>query len=300
MKLSQCAAFVAIADTGSFTAAARVLGVSQSAVSHAISTLEAELGVDLMKRDRSGVRLTDVGHRVLGHARGAIQHTESMRNTAVDFHDGLRGTVRLGTSQSFACRLLPALMTELRHRFPALEIELRDGTDMQIAAWLREYEVDIGIVVLPKPELTTIPLLHDRMYVVLSASHPLLSGTTVSVRQLAREEILLPVGAVEAMVTPLFEAEGITPRVSHRVHDLNALLAMVAAGHGLTLVPSLAMPVLSPELRALPLTPFVTRELAIAVGARVRDQRASKAFVATARALAAQQDWMLPPLPVPV
>ncbi|WP_267244247.1 LysR family transcriptional regulator [Streptomyces sp. PR69] len=300
MKLSQCAAFVAIADTGSFTAAARVLDVSQSAVSHAISTLETELGVGLMKRDRSGVRLTDVGQRVLRHARGVIQHAESMRNVAVEFHDDLRGTVRLGTSQSFACRLLPALLTELRHRFPALEIELRDGTDMQITEWVREYEVDVGIVVLPKPELTTIPLLHDRMYAVLPAAHPLLAGTAVSVRQLAQEEILLPVGAMEAMVTALFEAEGLSPRIVHRVHDLNALLAMVAAGHGLTLVPSLAMPVLSQELRALPLTPVVTRELGIAVGSRVRDQRASKAFVATARALAAQQDWMLPPKPTGV
>ncbi|GHG60032.1 LysR family transcriptional regulator [Streptomyces griseocarneus] len=295
MKLSQCAAFAAIIDTGSFTAAARALDISQSAVSHAISSLEKELGVGLMKRDRTGIELTETGRRVLAHTRAVLMHSEQMRHAANNSPADLRGRIRIGTSQSFACRLLPALMTALRTRHPQLEIELRDGPDMQIADWLRGYAIDVGIVTLPKKELSTIPLLQDRMYAVLPTGHRLAQNAGLRVQQLSTEPLLLPVGGMEAMVRAMFRTVGLEPDIAYRVQDVNALLAMVAGGHGITVLPSLAMPVMPAGLRVVPLTPTVSRKLAIGMSPRSNNSRAVAAFISVAQTLANREDWTLPP-----
>ena len=295
MKLSQCSAFVAIADSGTFTKAAASLGISQSAVSHAIAGLEAELGVALMKRDRSGVEITEIGQRVLAHARSLLLHSEQMRQEAAADRDDLGGRIRIGTSQSFACRLLPALMTHFRGKFPGLEIQLRDGYDGQIADYLHKSAVDVGIVTLPKPGIKTFPLLEDQLYALLPERHRLASAPEVHIRQLADEPLMLPAGTTERTVRSLFRASGLEPRIAHCVHDLNTVLAMVSEGHGVSALPSLAMPSVSEGVVAVPLSPQVRRRLGIGVSARAKNLSAVAAFIAAAQAMAASRDWLLPP-----
>lgn len=294
MKLSQCEAVVAIADTGSFTKAAQALAVSQSAVSHAVAALEAELGVALMRRDRAGIEFTDVGRRVLAHARAVVESAERIRQEAATVRGGLGGTLRLATSQTFASRFLPRLITELRARFPSLEIALREGPDDQIAEWLHAHAVDVGIVTLPKRDLTTIPLLEDEMLAVVPEGHPLGAATALRVTQLAGVPLVLPVGAVEPMVLAMLRTVGLEPDVAYRVADVGALLAMVVEGHGITVLPTLALPPLPPELRLVPFEPPVTRRIAIGVRTGAKSAPAVAAFVAAAQALAAQADWSRP------
>ncbi|MGW2562120.1 LysR family transcriptional regulator [Streptomyces sp. NPDC001514] len=298
MKLSQCVAFVAIADTGSFTNAARSLGISQSAVSHAIAGLETELGVTLMVRDRSGVELTDAGRRALEHARGVVLQAERVRQAVRGECAGPEGTLRIGTSQSFAARLLPVLMSELHKRYPLLEIVLREGSDAQIAQWLRGRGIDIGIVMLPKRGLETVPLLQDEMFAVLPLDHELASSPELRVDQLAAVPFLMPVGGVEGVVRAAFRTAGLEPSVSHQVRDINALLAMVAAGLGGTVLPRLALPVALPDVRVVPLSPAITRHLAIGTRLGSQDSPAVTAFVDVAQSLARRSD--LKRLPVAV
>ncbi len=294
MKLSQFAALVTIADTGSFTAAARVLNVSQSAVSHAIAGLETELGVALMRRDRGGVEFTDAGLRILGHARVVVLHVEQMRQEADSLRQGQGGTLRIGTSESFAARLLPRLMTDFHAEYPQFTIALQEGSDSQIAHWLRSHVIDVGIVALPKKELTTVPLLQDEFCAVLPRGHRLMSGVSLSLRQLAEEPIIMPMGGVESVVGQLFRTAGLEPAVSHRVRDLNVLLAMVAEGHGVTVVPALALPPNTPELCVLPLSPVAMRHLAIGVRMGARNSPPVEAFISLALELARRGEWVRP------
>lgn len=289
MKLSQCAAFVAIADTGSFTNAARVLGISQSAISHAIAGLETELGVTLMARDRSGVRLTDTGLRALEPARLMVVQAERVRQ-AVRAGAEPAGPLRIGTSQSFAARLLPAVMSELRLRHPLLEIELREGSDTQIAHWLRGNDIDVGIVTLPKRGLTTVPLLQDELVAVLAPDHGGAAGPSLRIDQLATDPFLMPVGGVEALVRAAFRAVGLEPEVGHHVRDINALLAMVGAGLGVTVLPRLALPVVLPDVRLVPLSPPVVRHLGLGMRPGTQGSPAVEAFVEAARPLALRSD----------
>jgi len=298
MKLSQCAAFVAIADTGSFTNAARALGISQSAVSHAIAGLETELGATLMVRDRSGVELTDAGRRALEPARATVAQSERVRQAVHGEGTEPEGVVRIGTSQSFAARLLPALMSELHTRYPLLEIELREGSDAQIAQWLRGHGIDIGIVTLPKRGIATAPLLQDEMFTVLPLDHSLAAHTELGIGELGGEPFLMPVGGIEAMVRAAFRTAGLEPAIAHHVRDINALLAMVAAGLGTTVLPRLALPAALPDVRLVPLSPPVVRHLGIGTRLGSQDSPVVAAFIDVARSLALRNDWRRLPVAV--
>ncbi|MEU7476806.1 LysR family transcriptional regulator [Lentzea sp. NPDC042327] len=286
MRFTQCAAFVAVADEGSFTKAAKALGVSQSAVSHAIAGLESDLRCELVLRGRAGVRLTDAGRDVVVHARAIVTHAEQIRLTASAVVTGLRGTVRFATSQTFAGRLLPVLLEEFRTRFPSGEIVLREGTDQQIAAWLRSGAVDVGVVTLPKPDLVTTPLWRDELCAVLPAGHRLCGQTAVRAGQLAGEPLVLPVGGVEPLLRAVLLAEGAEPAVAYRIRDLHALLAMVSAGVGPTVLPMSLLPGGMSGVAVVPLTPALTRTVALGVRETARSTPAVSAFVRLVRELA--------------
>ncbi|MFI9236583.1 LysR family transcriptional regulator [Streptomyces cinnamoneus] len=291
MKLSQLAAFVAIADTGSFTKAAEKLGVTQSAVSHAMASLEAELRVGIMTRDRGGVDLTRAGQRIIDHARSALRNVEQIRLDAQSTPRVTDHRIVIGTSQSFSLQLLPRLISEFRSRFQNLEIVLREGNDTSIADMVQERMVDVGIVTLPKTHLRTYPLLQDEMRVVLPERHRWAPSSSLTVRRLAEEEILLPADGVEPTLRELFQAAGSRLRVTHRIQDLQVLLSMVAAGIGVTVLPSLALPAVLPDLRTVPFEPAVRRQLGIAVRGTPEQSSAVMAFVTTAQALARGSDW---------
>ncbi|MEV5241377.1 LysR family transcriptional regulator [Streptomyces cinnamoneus] len=292
MKLSQLAAFVAIADTGSFTKAADLLGVSQSAVSHAMASLEAELRVGIMTRDRGGVDLTQAGQRIIEHARSALRNVEQIRlDAAAAAPRGADRRIVIGTSQSFSLQLLPRLITEFRARFQNLEIVLREGNDSKITEMLHEQMVDVGVVTLPKPGLRTFPLLQDEMCVVLPRQHRWAATPGLSVRQLAQEEILLPTDGVEPTLRALFAAADCRLRVAHRIQDLQVLLSMVSAGIGVTVLPSLALSAVLPSLRAVPFEPAVKRRLGIGVRTTPEESSAVMAFITTAQALARGNEW---------
>ncbi|MFJ4875281.1 LysR family transcriptional regulator [Streptomyces sp. NPDC088745] len=301
MKISQCTALVAIADAGSFTLAAKALSVSQSAVSHAVSSLEKSLGVALMSRSRSGIEFTDVGERVLQHARTVVHGAEQIRQEARAVREHRSGTLRVGTSQSFAGRLLPRLLSEFRAAWPGIGIELREGTDQEIAEWLGGYAVDVGVVALPKERLNTVPLLQDEVYAVLPQDHPLAGRGELSVTDLADELFVMPVSGVETLLRAAFRTAGLTPRIGYRAHDVNSLLSMVAEGLGITVVPALALPSapIHPHLRVLPFAPSLTRSVGIGVRTGARHVPAVEAFVATARKLAREDTWNRPAVRTP-
>ncbi|HET6858781.1 MAG TPA: LysR family transcriptional regulator [Streptomyces sp.] len=293
MNLSQCVALVAIADTGSFTQAAKALSMSQSAVSHAISGLEKTLGVALMKRSRSGVEFTATGQRILVHARTIVLGAEQIRQEAEAARADRAGTVRIGTSQSFAARLLPRLLTGVRAALPGVRIVLREGTDQEIAEWLGGYAVDVGIVTLPKRNLTTVPLLDDELYAVLPPDHALAGQREVRVSELVDEVFILPVGGMEPILRTVFGVIGREPRIGFRAHDVNGLLSMVAEGHGITVAPALALPALlpHPQLRVVPFTPSLSRHLGIGIRTGARRSPAVEALVSMAQALARDDTW---------
>ena len=168
MTNNQLEAFVMVADYRSFTAAALHLGISQSAVSHAIRSLEKELGVQLFIRLKADAELTEVGARLLLRAREMIGLSETIRQEAADAQGLKTGTLRIGSfGPSSSLRLLPELLNEYRSQYPKIEIHIDEGPDQDVKQWILDRRIDVGFVVLPEERFETYALAKDQMVALL-------------------------------------------------------------------------------------------------------------------------------------
>ena len=168
IKFSQLRALLAVANLSNFGEAALQLGVSQSAVSHAIATLETDLGVQLFLRGRHGAQLTPVGERIVSRAQ-QIMHLVTDIGEEANLVRGLQGgAVRIASFRSVATHILPNAIAQFRQRFPAIAISVAEYDDSpSVEEDLRKGRADIGFTHLPtSDEFETWELLQDE-YVVL-------------------------------------------------------------------------------------------------------------------------------------
>ncbi|GAB4374928.1 MAG: LysR family transcriptional regulator [Elainellaceae cyanobacterium] len=174
MKLSQLQAFVTVVEHGNFSSAALELGVSQSTVSHAIATLEAELGIVLLVRGRHGAALTPEGEQVIHDARSMLQLQSSIQTKANLLKDFKAGQVRIASVRSITTHVLPEVIARFRRKFPNIKVTIAEF-DRYIEAEqaLRDGQVDIGFTFLPtSPEFEAWELLRDQ-FVALLPPHAL-------------------------------------------------------------------------------------------------------------------------------
>ncbi|NUT69526.1 LysR family transcriptional regulator, partial [Pseudomonas corrugata] len=174
MTLTQLEIFSLVAELHGFTAAATRLGISQSAVSHAIKSLEQELGVELFRRHQSLVELSDIGQQLLLRARAMLGLANTLRQEAADARGMRRGTLRIGSfGPTSSMKLLPAILQRYRALHPGIEVHIDEGPDRQVIQWLDERRIDVGFVVLPEDRFDTFALMEDQMVALLPTAHPL-------------------------------------------------------------------------------------------------------------------------------
>ena len=260
MNLAQLRAFLAVADEGSFTAAASVLGLTQSGVSHAVASLERELGLALLSRARDGIALTAHGESALPHAREALRRVDRIGEDAAVAAGQHRGRLRLAGFPS-ACQLLAPLIAEFGHRFPDVHVVLLEGTDAEVADWLRDRVADIGVQIATD-QIDGVPLAEDRMLAVLDRDHPLAAQPVVSLADLADDPFLLSDGGCEPLLRRMYEGAGLTLRPERRVREMATLLALVREQLGVTVVPELALTDRR-GLAAIPIRPLTYRRLVL-------------------------------------
>lgn len=133
-----------VAEAQSFTKAARQLGLTQSAVSHAVSNLEKEFGFPLIHRSRSSVTLTSDGHTMLIAMRKVLQAEEQLQQEASRINGLTKGTVRVGLISSISTKWMPTIIRLMEQEYPGIRIELREGDYYQIEKWLIAGEIDCG------------------------------------------------------------------------------------------------------------------------------------------------------------
>ncbi|MEY9834800.1 LysR family transcriptional regulator [Streptacidiphilus sp. EB103A] len=295
MKLTQCSAFVAVAETESFTRAGLRLGISQSAVSHAVAALEKELGVTLMRRERGGAVLTAEGRRALRHAQAVVHHAELVvaRARSACAEDG---PLRVATVPTFAAQLLPRLMSQLALTGGEEDITVREGDDRQVERWLRAGSVDVGIMYSDPPDVDTAPLKRETLYALVSRDHPLAGQHAVPYELVARLPLIIPSWDPEAVALRAFREEAGALVPPHHIRDLNTVLSMVGEGLGVTILPDTVLPAVLPNLHVLELAPGRSRQLSIGTRTGRREDRRVLAFSAAAREVAGQRVGELPAL----
>ena len=175
MTLDQLRIFLAVAERRHVTRAAQALGLTQSAVSAAIATLEAQPGVRLFDRVGRGIELSEEGRSFVPAARAVLAQAETARLLLQDLAQQTRGSLRIFASQSVASYWLPARLVALRERHPGIEVTLNVGNSRQAAAAVQEGAADLGFVEgeLPPSALRQQVVARDELVLIMDKSHPL-------------------------------------------------------------------------------------------------------------------------------
>jgi DNA-binding transcriptional LysR family regulator len=264
MTEAQLRVLVTVADTGGFSPAAARLSMSQPGVSRAVAALEAELGTPLLLRRNGRTAPTPAGERVLLHAREVLARAEAIRQEAAASDGEFSGRVRLGSFASVSARLLPGILATLRVRHPGVEVALFEGHDEEVVGWVRERAVDVGVISRDAPDLDVRPLATDHFIAALPPGHALAEHPDVTLEQLAGEPFVLSRGGCERLILEAFTAAGHAPQVAFEVHEVSTILAMVAEGLGVSVVPELSAVGVPPGVALRPLAPPVERRLGLA------------------------------------
>ncbi len=269
-SLRQLQYAVAIADTGSFRRAAEGCHVAQPSLSAQIATLEDALGLVLFERGRGGVRVTGAGEAVLKRARALLRDAADLGDEARRVADPLAGTLRIGVIPTLAPYLLPGITAALRAALPALVVRWReDKTDVLVRA-LREGSLDAAILAEEAEiaGLATLLLAVDPFVLALPPDHPLAQRPgPVATGALAEATVLLldEGHCLRAQALPFCSVNGMRES-EFRATSLPTLVAMVAAGAGVTFLPrsSLATEVRRNDVALRALSDAPSRKLVLA------------------------------------
>jgi DNA-binding transcriptional LysR family regulator len=235
---------------GSFSAAADSLSYSQSAVSQAVATLEAEMGVALLERDRRGVRPTAAGSALVGHADGILGRLEAAENEVAAIV-GLRGgRLRIASFPTAGATLIPLAIATFRAAHPDVTVTLAEGEPEEIVPRMRNGEFDLALLFEfegPAEKLGSgmqrVDLLEDPMHLALPAGHRLAGKAKLRLEDL-RDESWVQTSAASPCarhVVRSCHAAGFEPIVSFESDDYQTVQGLVAAGVGVALIPQLAL-----------------------------------------------------------
>lgn len=237
--LRQLSYLVAVAEAGTFAAAAQRLHVSASALSLALDELERALGVQLTVRRRAhGVRLTAAGTDTVGRARRLLRDAGELAG-GTDGGTGVAGTVRLGCFPTLAPVVLPGLLVRFAAAHPRARVEFTEADQGVLTRRLRDGELDLAVLYDHDLDagLVTRRITANTPYLLLPAAHPLAGRDAVHLREVAAEPmVLFDLPPASAHLTTVLRAAGVVPPVAHRTSTVELARALVAAGLGWTVL----------------------------------------------------------------
>jgi DNA-binding transcriptional LysR family regulator len=244
--------FVAVARLGSFTAAAPALGYTQSAVSRQISALEDEAGTALFDRLPRGVRLTEPGRRLLTHAQAVLDRLDAARRDLADLQDLATGRLRVAGFATADAALVPQAIAAFRRTYPEVTVTLREGFTPGLLAMVGDGDVDIAVVSFPRKHhidgMDLHKLCDDYMYVAFPQDHRLAGARQVRLADLIDEEWIAGSSRPEDTLISSCLRTGFQPRIGFVARDWMAKQGFVATGVGITLIPSLAVDAVRPDI----------------------------------------------------
>ncbi len=244
MEVRQLAALVAIADHGTFSAAARALFTVQSNVSSHIARLERELGTTLVDRTQGG--LTEDGARVVDRARRILREMDDIAAEVAPVNGNVTGDVRIGILGTTARWLLPRLLPILETHHPGVRAIISEGSTSALIPGLLTGSFSGAIIHLPvdDPELTIEPLFAEDLLLITHHEHPLADRGELSLAELATYRLLLPPpgSALRRVLDRAARSVGVQLQAQAEIDGVRLLATLAVDGHGAAIVPATAIP----------------------------------------------------------
>lgn len=288
MDLRQLSALLAVADHGTFSAAARALHTVQSNVSTHVARLERELGVVLV--DRANSTITDEGRVVVDRARRIRAELEALTSDVASMHDEISGSARVGVIGTTARWLVPILFDRLSKAHPHVRLVVVDATTSMLLPQLGRGEIDLAVVNLPTddPDVLEQPLFDEDRVVVAPADHPLADHSMLTLPEVADHELLLAaVGTVfRSELDAAAAAAGVTLKPKAEVDGLRLVASLAFQGFGAAIVPASAAPdwlLSAGRWKRIPITGMTPRSVGLVRRRRGLPSAAARAVDAVIR-----------------
>lgn len=231
-----------IVEMGSFSKAAETLGYTQSAMSQMISSLEDELSIKLLNRFRTGTQLTLEGEKLYPYIEQTINHYLSMQEKVKEIRGLDTGVIRMGTLASISAHWMPQILKEFQAVYPGVEFVIHQGDYTSIQNWIRTGAVDFGFV-NPRAVngLQTVDLKEGIMLAVFPEDHDLAKKEIVPLSDLADEPFILLEEGHYYEPLEAFRSIGKRPNIKYTIHDDYAIMTMVEAGLGISILAELVL-----------------------------------------------------------
>ncbi|HEX6585600.1 MAG TPA: LysR family transcriptional regulator [Solirubrobacterales bacterium] len=293
MELRQLRYVEAVARHRHFTRAAEELHVAQSALSHQIRRLEAELGTELFSRNSRSVIVTEAGEAVAARARSVLEQVDGVREEVDELRGLVRGRVGIGATLPAGSIDVPALLVRFSKEFPGIEVDLYEGTAGDMRAHLEEDKIDAAFSLLaedPPDEIAVEPLSEEEVV----AAFPAGAGPgreRVTAAELSRHVLITPRSgsAIREALDRFFARAGRSMRVSLESGDPFLLRCLVSTGFGAALLPASLTRREGPPIDVRGLRPAVRLPATLIWRKRRHQTPAARAFIDFVRVEASQR-----------
>ena len=230
-----------VADQGSFRKAAELLGLTPSAVSHAVSSMEKELGFFVFNRGKNGVMLTNYGERLLPYVNAVLNSDESLQQAVAEFNGLKQGRIKIGCFSSVCTNWMPELIHAFAKSYPAIEMEIFQGTYDDVSYWIKNGVVDVGFLsVSSAGEIPIVPLYKDPLLCVVPKGLRTRQGR-MEVEELREYQFVTQRESTDADIQNFMKEHDLNVTSNYHVVDDLSTVAMVAHGFGICLMPEMVM-----------------------------------------------------------
>ena len=266
MTLLTYQVFKTVAEQGSFRKAADILGLTPSAISHAVSAMEGELGFTVLNRSKNGVTLTNYGEHLLPYVNAVLNSDESLQQAISEFNGLKRGKVKLGCFSSVCTNWLPDIMRSFQKKYPDIEIEVFQGTYDDVTYWLKNGVVDLGFLSTSSAKDIPIePLWRDPLLCIVPKGMKKEKDTDyMDIGEIRNHQFVTQRESTDADIQNFLKENSINIQSNYHVVDDLSTVAMVANGFGICLMPQMVMRDIPYEVDCYPVQPYAELVIGLA------------------------------------
>jgi DNA-binding transcriptional LysR family regulator len=251
-------------EQGSFQKAAEVLNLTPSAISHAVSTAEKELGYPLFNRNKNGVTLTSYGETLQPYILTVLNSDAKLQQAVLEFNGLTKGSVKIGTFSSVCNSFVPDLVTTFSKSHPNIEIKIYQGTYDDVYNWLKTGVVDLGFLSESScRDLEFTPLYKDELLCVVPKSFHTKHKNYIEPEEISQQNFVSQREGSDADIQNLLHKHQIKIHTSCHVVDDVSTIAMVAAKLGICIMPRLVMSGISYDVDMYPFKPAEYRMIGV-------------------------------------
>ncbi len=257
--------FNTIVEERSFLKAANRLNMTPSAVSHAVNSMEKELGFALFIRNKNGTVLTSNGEAIYPHIKEILNSNEYLLQSVAQLKGLKSGEIKVGCFNSVCTAWMPDIMTEFRKIFPEITVSVFQGTYDDVETWLKTGTIDVGFVSKSRAkDFYYTEIYKDQLLIVTPKNFITKNKHCISVDELDKQAFVFQREACDTDVKIFLEKYHISIRTTHHVIDDQSTIALIEAGMGIGIMPEILVKKMSSNINSYPINPAEYRTICLA------------------------------------